>query len=340
MKYHINYDGKVMPCRATIKGCPYGDARHSEYPSELYMRYQNTYTEDMTPPDLKASLEAGDRLSTLSVLSEAIENSPSPMETICSSLVTAYKTAGNGNITSKEEVEWSNGVNRVQALLRIGQNPPKRIPREMVQEAQSTLKGGFMDAIFNSRANNHDAIGATNYLLDHSKEINRINERRNAHEQLTPEFKRRYKQDLYKIYQGYADALNTRKLLSQPAPRMVDAKHLIEKMKHMPTEEVQALYDETSISDSEIKKRLERVNNFEFKPNGIFSLEANKRIYEWYQKAKKAVEIYEFSQPARILISVSAMKILSERQAIVDTDTFAVHDVMRKYMPAEQKDGA
>lgn len=315
MKYHINYEGKVMPCRAVVKECPYGGDRHAENPQDLYMKFQDTYTEDQTPPYLRRDLQKGKIFSSVSLINDEIAKSNSPLETICSTLKTAYKNAGKGNISEQDKSTWEEAIYKTKTLLEIGKEPPKRTPSDILEEAEARVTSSPLRALFKQHDDTMAARGSWNYLVDNTAELTRIDRERHAHQQITEDQKIKYKQDLFQVYSQYAEALNTRKLVSTPFIRYENTSELIHSLDSMSNEELQSLYDDCTIDDEEIQKRIKRCNYFDYIPNPNISDEANANIAKWYEKAQLSARLYMVGRAQRVLISMSAADVLRKRGA-------------------------
>lgn len=86
MSYHVNNEGKIYPCTATVKKCKYGEGRHSERKEDLY--HMSVVLSNTVEPSRALQNEVSRKkyITNLSSLSEELETHKAPVEFIVSSL--------------------------------------------------------------------------------------------------------------------------------------------------------------------------------------------------------------------------------------------------------------
>ena len=84
--YHINNEGKILPCKATVRACPYGADRHAKSKEELLYRLMQYQGQGEPSYRCMKQVNSIGRLMSLHPLSPDIVKSDSPVSTIVSSL--------------------------------------------------------------------------------------------------------------------------------------------------------------------------------------------------------------------------------------------------------------
>lgn len=313
MRYHINYDGKILPCRAKVKACPYGPARHANSYEDLYYRYNDQFNSIEPSGELKDKLSAGKPLRSISELNEQLETSKSPIELLSSTFKEALENAGKGNISKEDNQLWNDSIQAVRAQLIAGRNIPDGIPKEVRDAGNSAFEQDHSGMILHFKHNLQAAHGNWQMLIDNTPALKRIaNERANTF-QMSESQLVNYKQAIKGQFNKYANLLNTRKLISQPMLIDNNEDKIQENLKNMSDDELLSLYDDCTVSDREIIKRLETVDDFNFQPIRQLTPAANENLRKWYKSSQDAEQRYIVGSASRTLIALYAADTLYNR---------------------------
>ena len=68
LMYHINYEGKVYPCRAKVRSCPYGADRHASNKEELYYKSMKFSPSVEIPQSIKGEIDVLNTLPNMAIL--------------------------------------------------------------------------------------------------------------------------------------------------------------------------------------------------------------------------------------------------------------------------------
>ena len=173
MKYHINYDGRILPCRAKVKKCPYGPSRHADSYEELYLRAMQLYNHAPVDNDLKVKLNSGKMLSDLSPISPELEKSKAPIETLLSTLKYAMSSVDSGKMPYELKKEENAAANSCARIIALDSTIPQWVPQNIKDKAndifaRSNYKLEKWSPVF---ANDNDTKDQREYLENHKKEI-------------------------------------------------------------------------------------------------------------------------------------------------------------------------
>ncbi len=325
MTYHINFDGKILPCRARMKKCPYGSARHASTYEELYDKAMTEFSNVQVPEQLSNKLNRGIMLNGLQSISTEVEKSKAPLELVIATLDKAIKTANNDTMPYDIKKMKENAIQvvaDVQESAMMNWTPEYEIPNsiefpahEIAKERVGKEKVKFFS--LKSRKSESQFKDRLNKFMDIKKEINEVNEWEQTHTTTTrtEEERTHYVNELTKDFNAYSKALNTSKLLTRPEiknERELEA--FQSNLRNMTNAELLALYDDLNISDSEMKNNLNSINNFNYIRRTDLSDTANDNIEEWYKRNQIKAQRYVLRSSKNVLISMAVAKEFLQRE--------------------------
>lgn len=321
-KYHINYEGKILPCRARVKKCPYGSARHADSYEELYERAMEDYSNAKPPENVAQELEAGEILSGMHGISDELETSKAPIELMLATIDLARKKADNDVMPSylvnnrKKIIEKA--AEAIEAA-RLTVNPHMGLTPEMVVEARELAeKRSKSRGFFERKKYVNDKLAAekeqeVKMMKDKIDEIARW-EKTHSQNVVDQETKRNYKKALEIDYNNYSKALNTSKLITQPDWTNTERLEQVnENIQNMTDQELLSMYDDLTISDTEIRKNLNDINFFRYNRRSDLSDKANDNIEAWYNRNNERARKFVLRSSGRILLSMRVAKELTMR---------------------------
>lgn len=314
MRYHINYDGKILPCRAKVKSCPYGDERHAGNYEDLYYKYQDEYNNVNPSPELINKLKNGEPFFGIKEIDNEIATSDSPIELICSSLKNAIQNSNFIGLNKHEYEQREHAIDSCINMLNAGRTLPRSVPNSITEEAYNRWVKNHA-SIFSRQKYYIGTQRTWSELVDQSAELHRIEAKYQSTYKMSPEAKKEYQNDIKQDFNRWANVLNTRKLISQPMIVSEDDNEIVAKLNNMSNAELLSLYDDCTVSDNEIRNRLESVNHF--KTNGIQQLspQANDNLKKWYASARDAEKRYIVGSARRTLLAIYIANTLYKRKS-------------------------
>lgn len=314
--YHINYEGKVYPCRAKIRSCPYGKEWHAATREELYYKSMRFSPQVKILEEVKNEIAATGRLRSLYSLSNYIEHVTYPIETIVANLKYAIKLVEDENPKVLRD-RWINFVDLAgeyySEVLINGLDIGKiDVPLEILKRGYEIFdeRSGGVVIDFSGATGSPAGNRALRNFYSLEKEIAEFEEYRKFG--LTEANKEGTLGWLKRDFYQFSHDLNTSKMLTRPI-FYGNIKEAKEKIKKMSDYELLGAYDDYLISDKEIMENVELANNFEFRPRRDLSREANISIRKWYDRNKAIVNDWVDNTPKRVLLSMEMAKELDRR---------------------------
>lgn len=321
-KYHINYEGKILPCRARVKKCPYGPARHADSYEELYERAMEDYSNAKTPEEVAQQLKSGKILRGMQDISKELETSKAPIELMLATIDLARKNADNDIMPAKlannrkkiiETAATAIEAARLTVNSRMGLTPEMTIEARNLAEKRAKSRGFFERKKYIS-----DELAAQKEqeVIRMRPQIDEIDqwERTHAQTPIDPTTKRNYKRALEDDYNNYSKALNTSKLITQPDwTNSERLEQVNENLHEMSDQELLSMYDDLTISDSEIRKNLDDINFFRYNRRNDLSEAANDNIEAWYNRNNERARKFVLRSSGRILLTMRVAKELTMR---------------------------
>lgn len=313
--YHINHEGKVYPCRAKVRSCPYGQSRHAETREELYYKSMRFSPQMKVFKEVEKEVEATGRLRSLYSLSTNIEDLPYPVESIVVNLEYVIKAVENTNPKYLKE-QWNNFVEEASdvysEMLSYGLREEFYVPPEIKKRGYEKFNKRYGGKVIEYAAATGNTTGgrAFRQLLEMEKNFRAFDEYKNFG--LTEENKEATLGWLKEDFYQFLHDLNTSKMLTRPI-FYGNTKEAQEKIKNLSDYELLGAYDDYLISDKEIMDNVKLANNFEFEPRRDLSRKANINIRKWYDKNKSIVNDWVENTPKRVLLSMEMAKELDRR---------------------------
>ena len=314
--YHINYEGKVYPCRAKVRSCPYGADRHASNKEELYYKSMKFSPTVEIPQSIKAEIDKTGRLRSLYSLSSTLERVPYPIELIVKNL--EYSINRVKEYDPKDIAEyWERTINKASELyaetlihsIRTDYSFPAEV-RIRGRDLFENKYGGIIDSHSAYSARAHLGDRALGRLIDMEDELHGYEEYRRFG--LTNENKASSLGWMEEDFYQFSHDLNTSKMLTRPIfyGNIDEAK---EKIKSLDDYELLGAYDDYLISDREIMENVKLARNFEYSPRADLSKDANINIRKWYDRNKTIVNDWINNAPKRVLLSMEMANELDRR---------------------------
>lgn len=314
MRYHINYDGKILPCRAKVKACPYGDSRHGDSYEDLYYKFQDKFNNVSASDKVINRLKAGEPLHGVKDFDEDIANSDSPMELICSTYKQAINDVGSRSLNEKEQREWENAVEMIRMQLDAGQGVPDSLPTSLKNEGnEAFMRNHSHSSLFGLRKRMQGTDGNWRELVDNAPYLTRLAKKHDSNYQMTKNEITNYRNVVKEEFNVYANYLNTRKLLAQPMITASDTQTIQNDLSKLSDKELLSIYDDFTVSDKEIRKKLDEVNHFNFSPISQLSPAANANLAKWFKSAREAEKRYIVGSSRRTLLALTSAQVLYDR---------------------------
>lgn len=338
--YHINHEGKVYPCRATVYKCPYGDKMHARTREELYYKFiRDSYASEpkrnkKVIRDVDEAYEDYGGMTSLAPISDTIERSGEPVVDIIRAL---EHSLGNDKDTC---IEYAKKANRsqdefydeadyyIQRLYKSGYRKYEILKEGEVDDLSEDLldrvrrtwieQGAYIDTDESQRigAGRPDLVENAFRMLNgmNMERYNKIQEHivdvnfYHSHE---------YEENIewqQGVFLKFSHDLNTSKMLTQSAPLFYgDLKTIHKTISEMDNYELLATYDDYNTPDTEIIENVQMANNFHYTPRSDLSHTANSKLAEWYKRNQKVYETWQEYGPERILIALKLAKELDRR---------------------------
>lgn len=316
--YHINHEGKVYPCRAKVRSCPYGADRHASNKEELYYKSMKFSPDVEVPQSLKSEIYRTGRLRSLYSLSSTLERVPYPIELIVKNLEYSISRV-KGYEPEAIADDWENTINKASELyaktLRHSMlaDTDYRFPAEVEKRGRDLFEnkyGGVIDSHSAYSERRHLGQRALKELVDMKDELHGYEEYRrfgltNANKDSSVGW---MEEDFYQ----FSHDLNTSKMLTRPIfyGNIDEAK---EKIKSFDDYELLGAYDDYLISDREIMENVRLARFFEYSPRADLSKDANINIRKWYDRNKTIVNDWKNNAPKRVLLSMEMANELDRR---------------------------
>lgn len=316
LRYHINLEGKVYPCRAKILKCPYSEANHSENKVDLYYAIMG---KDMDVEPSEKGLEElkkNNRLKSLYTLSEEIATSNSPVEVVTQTLKKAIERVADFDLQKYTE-QWNNYVDKesehVYDLLNFGYPIPSHVPKEIVDEGYYKFK------IRNDSYPQEYALSTGNSLAKFKSE-NMEKKNYIAYENYK---KNHLNKDNYKgtqawlirDFEKYTHDLNTSKMITQPI-FYGDIEQARKTIKSLDDYELLGAFDDYSITDKEIEENVKEANHFKYEYRDDLTNEANENLKEWYDRNREIYRNWKINTSKRVLLSMEIAEELDRREIL------------------------
>ena len=314
--YHINYEGKVYPCRAKVRSCPYGADRHASNKEELYYKSMKFSPYVEIPQSIKGEIDRTGRLRSLYSLSNTLERVPYPIESIVKNLEYSINRVKEYD-PNKIAEDWERTINKASELyaetLVHSTSTDYRFPAEVERRGKELFEnkhGGVIQSHSAYSARVHIGQRAREKLIDMKDELDGYEEYRrfgltNANKASSLGW---MEEDFYQ----FSHDLNTSKMLTRPIfyGNIDEAK---EKIKSLDDYELLGAYDDYLISDREIMENVKLARNFEYSPRADLTVEANINIRKWYDRNKTIVNDWINNAPKRVLLSMEMANELDRR---------------------------
>lgn len=320
-KYHVNYEGKILPCRAKLGRCPYSSANHGDSYEELYSKAQE-FSLDELPFDTKYKLDHGRPLDGgLAEISNEIEQSEAPLELVVGTLKAARENIDSDKIPKSLKGTYDRLTNKaVKYVLanRMGMNDSIGIQGGFYLEVmEKARKERRMMGFFANSSDPHVAYSLEIELKREKDNIQKINDFFNNRvpSPLSEKERERYRDYITEQYNYYSNILNTSKLITQPNWNWSKRReHFRKYMPQLSNGELLGAYDDLFVSDNTIKEALNSVDNFNYKYNNSISPEANENLSRWFATQRKQKDRFILKGTERILLGLEVVKELENRK--------------------------
>ena len=300
-RYHINFDGKIYPCRAKVQKCPYSESLHSEDKVELYYKLMVEDKGIIEPSSGGLEeIKEKNRIGSLESLSDDIENSNAPIELIIHTLGEGLDHISKVDMRKIEREHRSfflEFAERVSDLKRFGVPVPENVPVEIADKAESIFRGENLGVTRGIRTR-PDVLAKERFVVQtnydrHYNYVDGLNKDNyvESYEWMSSEFEK------------FTRDLNASKMLTQPVffGNLDRAKEII---RNMNGRELLSAFEDYSLSKSEIEESIKEANYFEYTERSDLSEKANEKLKTWYDRNKEIYKSWKINSSKRILLSM------------------------------------
>lgn len=314
--YHINHEGKVYPCRAKVRSCPYGQEWHAETKEELYYKSMKFSPEVKIPYEVRNEIAITGRIKSLYSLSETLEKVPYPIESLVKNLEHSIKAVKDKN-PDHVKGNWDRIVEEASEkyalTLRHNVKVDQYLPPEITSRGREIFNNTYAGkrASFSSYSKNSSpGVEALRDLTNMKEDLRDYAEYRKFG--LTHENKANTVGWMEEDFYQFSHDLNTSKMLTRPM-FYGNIKEAKKKIKNLDDFELLGAYDDYLTSDKEIMDNVRLANNFEYNPRRDLTPEANINVKKWYDRNKSIVEDWVNNAPKRVLLSMEMANELDRR---------------------------
>jgi len=313
--YHINYEGKIYPCKARIRKCPYGEDMHAKNKEELYYRIMKVNREVEPTPEVISELSTTGRIRSLYPINNAIENVEYPIEIIISNLDYAINTIRERSPKDIED-DWKifaeDSSELVYNAMSYGIKVPDYVPYEISGLARDLFKERLNSKpIDYSRASrNRKGLKTVRPIENLKNEFKRFKEYKKWG--LTDSNKEGTLRWLTEDFYQFSHDLNTSKMLTQPI-FYGDLEKAKNKISQLNDYELLSAYDDHLLTSKEVMDNVKLANNFKYEFRRDLSKKANMKIKNWYDINARIVESWSNNAPKRVMLSIEMANELDRR---------------------------
>lgn len=317
-RYHINFEGKIYPCKAKVYKCPYGEEFHSENKAELYYKLIGTHGTDTSPSDTAMSeLKRTGRVKSLFSTSEEVAKVDYPVDIIVASLKETLIHLEDPK--TKQEIEDMKKLEKITvediriAYLNGITDFPSYLPKSLVERGRREFikKDG-------GKVLEEGLKGET--LRRQSVTMGRLYDRRDKYKDFIKREESGLNHHNYEStyawvvrdFERFSHDLNTSKMITQPI-FYGSVEKSKEAIKNMDNYELLAIYDDYSVTDKEIERNVKEANYFQYTWRNDLTEAANKSMETWYNRNREIYENWKINTPKRVLLSMEIAKELDRR---------------------------
>lgn len=330
MKYHLNFEGKIYPCKAKIYRCPYEEEYHSDSKVELYYKLMESDIGIHMPRSEAAmkELRKKNRLKDYSSFEGSKWDASFAVEAIVATLWEAIMYSKEVNIDPVKiaaGIYWENFEEEVTKKVARGYFNGATIP-SYVPDNIRTKGWHISQERIKERT---EYVGYTykhtfedEFSKHHAREVEAI---------LKREYQRFIKYKQYKKgelklenygdpyawikqdFEKFSHDLNTSKMITQPIfyGNLENAKEAI---RNMDNYELLSVFDDYSVTDKEIEENVKEANYFQLEyREDLFSQDFISELQRWYKRNREIYEKWKIYTPNRVLLSMEVAKELDRR---------------------------
>lgn len=318
--YHVNYEGKIYPCRAKVMKCPYGWENHAKTKEELYLVTMKKYRTGEVSMGVKSELNLIGRIMSLEPMSKELANSKAPVEMIVASLDHAIKTIEedeegflDGKIPHALQHTYKRGAQLVRNHYKNMLNIPKWVPQEIALEGYKLFK-----ELDGGRVARDATYGEKGVFLE--SDIKELKDLRGDFSKfqvftkykLTKENKEKTLNFLKREFNKFSQHLNASKQITKPVffGSFEQAKQDIKTMDEMA---LMATYDDLMNPEADLWKNVAEADNFKYTPRSDLDSKANAKLAEWYKMNEKIANSRRQNEGTRILLAMEVRKEIDAR---------------------------
>ena len=342
-KYHINKDGKIMPCKALLNACPYSQNAHADTQEALYAE-AFLITKSLKVPEklIKIYNTPGGYIEDLSLIGPEISKSDTPIESMLVSLRFASNIMKNRKIevpvtlTTSEQETYDELVTYASYTYRYpDQNSSTYnwVPKEVMTEAYLKWHSDGEPYGDNTMVAKEDRVFVhtkynQNDMLEIKDRFMAVWKKKNTKQYLSNEKQKEAVKKLDDKFNELSGKYNLSKLISQPYIARIDEDNLADPPPHMNTDELLSLYDDYTISDQYIYEEVrDRFNNFNYRYDPSLPLNVNQKLEEWYNQCNDKYQRYKLETSRKVLVSLKIINELRNRKIDFGDVTSKAYDL-------------
>lgn len=321
-KYHINFEGKIYPCKAKVFRCPYGDELHSDSKVELYYKLMGSHGTDAEPSETAVNeFKANSRLKSLYALSSDIEKVDYPVDVVVATLKESLAHVDNTDVRIDArrwrdfEDDTAEDVSRAYRAGVEYEVMPAWIPDRIRYKGRHLFQDDYGGV--------PSRMDEANEIQQQSIAMTKLRSRIPDFEEYEKYMRWGLKQDnlestyawMTRDFVKFSHDLNTSKMITQPV-FYGDLEKAKETIANMDNYELLSTLDDYSVTDKEIERSVKEANYFKYRDRADLSVAANKKMEIWYNRNSEIYSNWKINTPKRVLLSMEVAKELDRRTVI------------------------
>lgn len=317
--YHVNPQGKILPCNAKVRVCPYGQENHAQRKEELYPIIVEQFTTVDTSEQTRLLVMRKGIDGSLKTIDDLVKESDAPLETIVVSISNMLKALDkpaeseyqyyNGDdelievMTPEMERDYERYVRSVTDAYRykLGSEPEvQAVPATFLNRGASIfIKEYDRDYAYRGANEPTELTIAMHIIRKETKQMKalekQINERRRIRQrqmatgktykkstvnERTPEQTELAREKLQQEFNYFSDLLNRSKINTLPQ-WSGDPMDIIDVIEKQSTEELLGIVEDNVMRRKDVERL--RGREFTWVNRKDLSEESNEKMRDWAQ---------------------------------------------------------
>ena len=333
-KYHINHQGNIFLCRASIRACPYGEENHADFREDLFEKAYKTIRRKGAGEGLDKHLQMYGLVPNLSPLSDEIEQSKAPIELITSSLLDVLNKLNDnyyGYTGGAIAPDWVEQIERAAAYnfneyLSIGRSTTDYWYEDGSAYDEGIYFPAYIQELAKTMPNKNWQSGPKSWSDEYGLEITQRYMKNKAQMFEAEKFRkngiitRERALENYKYLESefhyFAGAINASNIVNNTNIYSIQGdkfKTVEENLADLNDNELLAFYDEISIDDNDAYEMLQSINFFIYEWRNDLSHNANSKLAEWFNRNNSLSNEYVYHSLERTELTLKTIKEMEQR---------------------------